>query len=807
MDWIAPRMVAGLAAMVILFAVHLHLWVMHRQRHLALWTAAWGLALLRYGLLVALPPTLGVGYSYVVAAYTIVFAASTVFLVAGNYALAEKEYPRWTLVALVFAYAWVATASSLGFDFLVSALPSYLTLAYICFCGGSVLISAEKLDHYSRISAGMAMIMAGVMLATAGPLFMDEKWFAQWGWLSTGAISSWIGISLLVLYFQTQRQELEAAQKALAARERIYRLCANTMAEGLLVVDASLTVRFINAQFLRILGLSASQLEVGGDLRHALAGLKSEPLIRMFLSAADKESKRLQPIEIDSFVRPKGDEVSLRISPARFSDESGWFEGTVFLLTDITESKASERELIENRQLLHGIFSSMDEAVISLSVDCKEVLFFNQSADDLFGVSELVQKHGQADLAAFLYVDDHSAFKNMFDELLVTGSVQWEHRVVSRTGEKRVARSRASFSPASGKFPARIDFLISDITSMRRAEKEIAERRWYFQSLYESSMDPIIIMGRDRVIMDANPAAKAMFGFEGAEVIGKSTVVAHLDDEMFLNFGDVAHSQVVSKGYWRGEWPLRTKGGESISMEISISVLKWGADGLPELMMAILRDITERTRYEKRLQNALAEKEVLLKEIHHRVKNNMQVVQSLLWMQASKLNNRDIEKVLHEVERRISAMSLVHETLYQTDNIAALDMEQYIRRLCGGLRQAFDSVDNNVQWNISADAVKLDLDKAMSFGLVLNELLTNSLKHAFNGNGGTITINVRNIDGGLVEISVSDDGKGISDFAEQRNDNMGLVLVRGLVERQLQGQLQINRGQGTEFVIRFSVFD
>ncbi len=807
MDLTAPRMVAGLAAMLILFVVHLHLWAMHRQRHLAMWTIGWGLALLRYCLLILLPPSFGDSYSAVIAAYTVTFALSLIFIVAGCYSLAGKKYPVWTIAVMALAFGWVATANQLHLGFMVGSMPAYLSLAYICFCGGSVLIGAEGLDRISRVSSGMAIIFAGVLLATAGPLYMDEIWFAQWGWLATGVIASWIGISLLVLYFQTQRQELESAQQVLTARERIYRLSANTMAEGLLVVDASLTVIFVNSQFRRILGLSAGQLDVGSDLRRALAGLKSEPLVRIFLSAADKDAANLQPLEIDSFVRPKGDEVSLRISPARLRDQDGSFEGTVFLLTDNTESRASARELSENRQLLHSIFSSMDEAVVSLTADFKHVLFSNHAADEILGLSEMINTTGDFNLLELVHPEDRRFVEKGIDELCQSGSAQWEHRVVSRDGSQRMVRSRARYSPALGRSPARIDILVSDITGIRRAEKEIAERRWYFQALYENSMDPIVILDRDRVILDANPAAQKMFGSEAKDLIGQSTLIAHLDEDMFVGFAEDAHSQVASKGFWRGEWPLRDKKNNLVAMEISISTLKWGGDGLPDVMMAIMRDITQRTRYEQRLQDALAEKEILLREIHHRVKNNMQVIQSLLWMQASKLSDPGVEKILQEVERRISAMSLVHETLYQTDNIAVLDMEQYIRRLCGGLKQAFDSTASNVRWNIAADSIQLDLDKAMSFGLVLNELLTNSLKHAFNGVGGTIVINARDIGGSLAEVSVADNGKGISDFAEQQSNTLGLTLVRGLVERQLQGQLQINRGQGTEFVIRFSTID
>ncbi len=198
-----------------------------------------------------------------------------------------------------------------------------------------------------------------------------------------------------------------------------------------------------------------------------------------------------------------------------------------------------------------------------------------------------------------------------------------------------------------------------------------------------------------------------------------------------------------------------------------------------------------------KLRATLEEKELLLKEVHHRVKNNLQIIISLLRLQADTIGDDNLAKILSESENRIRALSGVHEMLYKTDSLARIDTENYFKTLAREiLRSLGDGKD--IRFEIESD-VKLPMDKAIYCGLIVNELITNSLKHAFDEDGGTIRIRMRKEAGEYVLI-YEDDGVGMSEEAKQ---SLGTILIHTLVERQLKGKIRLLPSQGTKYLIRF----
>ncbi|GEM_PF-1335856 len=198
-----------------------------------------------------------------------------------------------------------------------------------------------------------------------------------------------------------------------------------------------------------------------------------------------------------------------------------------------------------------------------------------------------------------------------------------------------------------------------------------------------------------------------------------------------------------------------------------------------------------------KLRATLEEKELLLKEVHHRVKNNLQIIISLLRLQADTIGDEKLAKILSESENRIRALSGVHEMLYKTDSLARIDTENYFKTLAREiLRSLGDGKD--IRFEIESD-VKLPMDKAIYCGLIVNELITNSLKHAFDEDGGTIRIRMRKEAGEYILI-YEDDGIGMSEEAKQ---SLGTILIQTLVERQLKGKIRLLPSQGTKYLIRF----
>ena len=219
---------------------------------------------------------------------------------------------------------------------------------------------------------------------------------------------------------------------------------------------------------------------------------------------------------------------------------------------------------------------------------------------------------------------------------------------------------------------------------------------------------------------------------------------------------------------------------------------------------ALKAEITERKRAEGQIRASLREKEVLLQEIHHRVKNNLQVISSLLYLQAKNIQYEEAPLMFQDSQSRVRAMALVHEKLYQSQDQARVDFAEYLRSLANHLFRSYGVNTNVISLKVSVDDVFLGVDIAIPCGLILNELVSNSLKHAFpDGRAGEICIELRVADGQLT-LMVSDNGVGFSDDLDFRDTgSLGLQLVNTLVN-QLEGTIELERSSGTAFKITFT---
>lgn len=209
------------------------------------------------------------------------------------------------------------------------------------------------------------------------------------------------------------------------------------------------------------------------------------------------------------------------------------------------------------------------------------------------------------------------------------------------------------------------------------------------------------------------------------------------------------------------------------------------------------------------IENAsLEEKESLLKEVHHRVKNNLQLISSLLSLQASRIPDKDVAELFAESRHRVRSMAMVHENLYRAGNFARVPMPAHIGKLCAELSHAYGMAAQCVEVQVEVDDIQLDLDRAVSCGLIINELLSNALKHAFRQRDhGRVQVSLHLVGDGQCELSVADDGKGLpADLDISRAATLGLQLVDDLAA-QLRGELTLERDGGARFRIRFPVND
>jgi PAS domain S-box-containing protein len=218
------------------------------------------------------------------------------------------------------------------------------------------------------------------------------------------------------------------------------------------------------------------------------------------------------------------------------------------------------------------------------------------------------------------------------------------------------------------------------------------------------------------------------------------------------------------------------------------------------------QDITDQKRAERQIKTSLSEKEVLLQEIHHRVKNNLQVVSSLLSLQSEQIKNKEALTVFKESQDRVKAMALVHERLYKSQDLANIDFTGYVQNLSNHLMRSYGSHAGAVSLDLKVEPVPLGIDAAIPCGLIINELVSNALKYAFpKGERGTILLSLKQEGNNTLRLIVKDDGIGMPEGIDLSNTpSLGLKLVQGLVQ-QLGGVLTHRNNNGTEFDISFSL--
>ncbi|MBK7975478.1 MAG: PAS domain S-box protein [Deltaproteobacteria bacterium] len=340
---------------------------------------------------------------------------------------------------------------------------------------------------------------------------------------------------------------------------------------------------------------------------------------------------------------------------------------------------------------------------------------------------------------------------------------------------------------------------VVDITERKRAAERLA-------LAVEAAPNVMILVSADGRIAMVNSQVERVFGWAREDLLGQpieTLVPARFRDGHPTQRASFFRSPSTRPmGGGRDLFGVR-KDGTELPVEIGLNPIQT-ADGF--FVLAAVIDITQRKQAEHQLRASLAEKETLLKEIHHRVKNNLQLVSSLLKLQSRKLDDPRLLAVFQEAQDRVRAMALIHQKLYQSPNVAQIPAGDYLKSLVSLVAHTYAPLAPNVHAEVSADRVWLTPDVALPLGLIVNELVSNGFKHAFaNVPAGQLTISLRAPAADRRVLTVADDGIGVPEgFAPDAGSSLGLRLVGYMLE-QLGATMSMSREGGTRFDVSFTV--
>jgi len=532
-----------------------------------------------------------------------------------------------------------------------------------------------------------------------------------------------------------------------------------------------------------------------------------------FLADPDEAESILQELKTQNYfvgevagMRASGEEFSMLMSVATLRSDEGERLGVVVVARDITDLKLAEEELRESEHRYRDILDNANDLIFLLSPD-GHFTYANPSFFRTLGYSE-------ADLAQ---VPVHDILQN-----LPAAKDDWMDELESRNLERRFRAKDGSVLQMIGGATAQLDEagnriglrgIYLDISDMRRHERAARVQSAKLDSIFNSTRYLLMFtIDKDMRLTSQNQNFEAtmrlQFGDDlqiGDSVIDKFKAVIEKDLERnVLQF----FPRAFDGRQQQFEMPLRDAKGDLVWFQMFLNPVQFDDEQNHMELSCIAYDITERKEIDAAIRSALKEKEVLLQEVHHRVKNNLQVISSMLNLQRRFIKDPGLLQVLDESQNRIATMSYIHESLYKNTDFSSISFSEYLVRLSNNLIHSYARRDCAVELETVLDDVQLNLDHAIPCGLIVNELVSNAMKYAFvDRTEGVVTLRVQRVADGHLEIEVRDNGVGLPEnFDFTQNDSLGVYLVQALTD-QIDGTLLVRNnenGSGCSFLVSFT---
>ena len=434
-----------------------------------------------------------------------------------------------------------------------------------------------------------------------------------------------------------------------------------------------------------------------------------------------------------------------------------------------------------------------------------KLLFVNPAAVKLLGANRASELTGKK-IIDFVHPDFRQLVETRAQASSIRGTVSppLEERFLRLDGTPIDVQVQAIGIQYAGQDA--IQVAIYDITERKNTERKLRQ----LSRITEQAQIAIVITDLQGTIEYVNPKFVEVTGFTAAEVVGHNPRILQSGKTPPQTYASL-WATLGASGVWHGEFLNRKKSGE-VFVEQAVIAPVLDSEGIATHYVAIKQDITLLKQGQQRQERLLLEKTALLNEVHHRVKNNLQVITSLLRLEEGQSTHKDTKMVLRDMQGRIRSMALVHETLYRSGNFAEVDLHSYLGQVASVAFRAQASALASVRLALDLAPARSTLDQATPCGLLVNELISNSLKHGFSKDqGGEVRVELQPTPAApgsdasrpLWCLRVSDTGVGLpADFELRRGQSLGLQLVSDLV-RQLGGTLHIESGPGAAFAATF----
>lgn len=470
------------------------------------------------------------------------------------------------------------------------------------------------------------------------------------------------------------------------------------------------------------------------------------------------------------------------------------------IVYDATVRYRTEDMLLESNTMLSNIINSSPLAIVTLDRKGRVYDIWNKAAEHLFGwtADEVMGK-----AMPYTRPEEQPEYtKNL--EKAFSGTHLTVFDVVRTTKDGREIYLHEKATPVREPDGSinKIIQLSEDVTSIKKAEMALQESEEKYRKLVETSHDLVWNLDETGRFTFINSASKLILGYSPDEIIGKA-ITEFINRDQADKLAGIIDGIKKGKRYSRIELVINKKDGRQAHISSNIYLIN-AYEGEIMAIGGTSTDITHIKKYQHKLEESLHEKEVLIKEIHHRVKNNLAVISGILALQGMGFDDEKVTRALEESQLRIKSIAMIHEMLYQKELFSRIEIKEYTKELSRQIYDVFRS-STKVGFSISGDEVYLSVVQAVPYGILANELITNALKHAFTGKKeGHIEIKFAKKNRDIV-FSVSDNGVGLSEDYEQRvEQSLGMNLVEQVAE-QLDGRITLRQPEsgGTDFTLAF----